>query len=88
MDTELTLHVSLQIILIYGDVMDTNSHENEKPLFAYSVQGDEYGCVVFARSNVVARRNGANELGIEFGGLHPVAGCQRWTNTLVNTRSR
>ncbi|HAT7594782.1 TPA: hypothetical protein JAW44_004590 [Citrobacter werkmanii] len=54
--------------------MDTNSHEDEKPLLAYSVQGYEYGCVVFARSNVVARRNGANELGIEFG---QVTSCRR-----------
>ena len=38
-------------------------------LRAYSVQGYETGCVVFAPSNVVARRNGANELDIPFEGV-------------------
>ena len=37
-----------------------------KELKAYYVQGDEYGTVAFARSNVVARRNGANELDEQF----------------------
>ena len=41
---------------------------------AYSVQGDEHGCVVFAEHNVVARREGANELNIEFG---DVESCRR-----------
>ena len=40
-----------------------------KKLRAYSVQGDETGCVVFAHSNVIARRNGANELDIPFEGI-------------------
>lgn len=35
-------------------------------LKAYHVQGDEYGVIRFAKSNVVARREGANELGEEF----------------------
>lgn len=35
-------------------------------LKAYSVQGDEYGCIRFAASNVVARREGAVELDTEF----------------------
>lgn len=33
---------------------------------AYHVQGDEYGVIRFASSNVVARREGANELDEEF----------------------
>lgn len=37
-----------------------------KPLKAYSVQGNEYGVIEFARHSVVARRNGANELDIAF----------------------
>ncbi|BCP56229.1 hypothetical protein K32_48460 [Kaistia sp. 32K] len=36
------------------------------PLKAYSVQGSEYGTITFARHAVVARRDGANELNIEF----------------------
>lgn len=35
-------------------------------LKAYHVQGDEYGVIRFASSNVVARREGANELDEEF----------------------
>ena len=35
-------------------------------LRAYSVQSDETGCVVFAASGVVARREGAQELGCDF----------------------
>lgn len=35
-------------------------------LKAYHVQGDEYGVIRFANSNVVARRQGANELEEEF----------------------
>lgn len=34
---------------------------------AYFVQGDEYGVAVFATCNVVARREGANELDEHFG---------------------
>lgn len=33
---------------------------------AYFVQGDEYGVAVFATCNVVARREGANELDEQF----------------------
>lgn len=36
------------------------------PIKAYSVQGNEYGVIEFARYSVVARRQGANELNIEF----------------------
>ncbi|WP_395605031.1 hypothetical protein [Pseudomonas sp. B16120] len=43
-------------------------------LKAYSVQGNEYGVVTFALSGVVARREGANELNIEFG---QVESCRR-----------
>ncbi|HHA1396910.1 TPA: hypothetical protein ACOEOW_003890 [Enterobacter hormaechei subsp. xiangfangensis] len=35
-------------------------------LKAYHVQGDEYGVIRFAKSNVAARREGANELEEEF----------------------
>lgn len=43
-------------------------------LKAYSVQGNEYGVITFARFNVVARREGANELNIEFS---DVESCRR-----------
>ena len=43
-------------------------------LKAYSVQGDEYGTVVFAKHSVVARREGANELSIDF---EDVESCTR-----------
>lgn len=43
-------------------------------LKAYSVQGNEYGVIAFASSNVVARREGANELNIEFS---DVESCRR-----------
>lgn len=56
------------------DGMTTDVQENEKPLLAYNVQGDEYGCVVFASSNVVARRVGAGELDVEFS---QVTSCRR-----------
>ncbi|EEW1783257.1 MULTISPECIES: hypothetical protein [Escherichia] len=39
---------------------------NIQVLKAYYVQGDEYGIIRFATSNVVARREGANELEEEF----------------------
>lgn len=42
---------------------------------AYSVQGNEYGTVVFAKHSVVARREGANELNIEF---EDVESCRRF----------
>ena len=43
-------------------------------LKAYSVQGNEYGVIAFAHCNVVARREGANELNIEFS---DVESCRR-----------
>lgn len=43
-------------------------------LKAYSVQGNEYGVIAFASCNVVARREGANELNIEFS---DVESCRR-----------
>ena len=43
-------------------------------LKAYSVQGNEYGVITFATCNVVARREGANELNIEFS---DVESCRR-----------
>lgn len=52
------------------------SSESNKlqPLKAYSVQGNEYGCITFARSGVAARREGANELNIDF---EEVESCRR-----------
>lgn len=38
-------------------------------LKAYHVQGDEYGIIRFATSNVVARREGAQELEEDFSGI-------------------
>lgn len=38
-------------------------------LKAFHIQGDEYGIVRFATSNVVARREGAQELEEEFSGI-------------------
>ena len=40
--------------------------EQMKVMKAFHVQGDEYGVVVFANSNVVARREGALELDEQF----------------------
>lgn len=54
--------------------MDKTAQSVKKQLLAYSVQGDEYGCVIFARSNVIARREGASELGIEF---RDITSCRR-----------
>lgn len=47
---------------------------NTKPLKAYQVQGDEYGCIVFATNSATARREGGNELSLEFG---EVESCRR-----------
>lgn len=44
-------------------------NKSEKTPVAYFVQGDEYGVPVFATSNVVARREGANELDEPFGAV-------------------
>lgn len=38
----------------------------DKKMRAYQVQGYEYGVIVYAVSNVIARRQGASELGEEF----------------------
>lgn len=46
----------------------------DRPMKAYSVQGNEHGVIEFARHSVVARRNGAAELGIEF---EDVESCRR-----------
>ena len=43
-------------------------------LKAYNVQGNEYGVIEFATSGVAARRQGANELSIEFA---DVESCRR-----------
>jgi hypothetical protein len=41
---------------------------------AYQVQGDEYGCIVFATNSATARREGGNELNLEF---EEVESCRR-----------
>lgn len=45
-----------------------------KPLKAYSVQEEESGLIVFATSGIAARREGANELSVEF---KDVISCNR-----------
>lgn len=45
-----------------------------KPLVAYSVQADEYGCIRFARSGAQARREGANEMDIDW---EAIVSCRR-----------
>lgn len=47
---------------------------NDKKIKAYQVQGDEYGCIVFATNSATARREGGNELGLEF---EEVESCRR-----------
>ncbi|QYJ79401.1 hypothetical protein [Shewanella acanthi] len=47
---------------------------NTKPLKAYQVQGDEYGCIVFATNSATARRIGGRELDLEF---NEVESCRR-----------
>jgi hypothetical protein len=41
---------------------------------AYQVQGDEYGCIVFATNSATARREGGRELDLEF---DEVGSCRR-----------
>ena len=45
-----------------------------KPLVAYSVQADEYGCIRFARNGAQARRQGAAEMDIEW---EDIISCRR-----------
>ena len=52
----------------------SKGNREQRKLKAYSVQGDEFGTVVFATCGVVARREGANELNIEF---QDVESCRR-----------
>lgn len=42
-------------------------------LRAYNVQSDDFGCVVFAKSGIEARRNGANELDLD---LSEIVSCR------------
>lgn len=48
--------------------------EKIKSLKAYQVQGDEYGCIVFATNSATARREGGRELDLEF---NEVETCRR-----------
>lgn len=45
-----------------------------KPLKAYSVQGSDEGTIVFAHHSIVARREGANELNLDF---DQIESCRR-----------
>ncbi len=54
--------------------MQVTERTINKELKAFSVQADEYGCIVFATSGVVARREGANELDTEF---ESIQSCRR-----------
>lgn len=44
------------------------------PMLAFTVKAEEFGCVVFAKSHMAARRLGANDMSIEF---ESVESCQR-----------
>lgn len=43
-----------------------------KPMRAFDVQAREYGVIVFARHAVVARRHGADDLGVDFEDIESV----------------
>ncbi|MGL4457274.1 MAG: hypothetical protein ACRCUB_02595 [Plesiomonas shigelloides] len=57
----------------------------EKPLKAYSVQGYEYGCIVFATNSATARREGANQIDCEW---EDIESCRRapWADAYVQDR--
>lgn len=56
-----------------------------KPLKAYSVQGYENGCIVFASNSATARRNGAGELGCDW---EDIETCRRasWADSYAQDR--
>ena len=56
-----------------------------KPLKAYSVQGYEHGCIVFASNSATARRNGAGELGCDW---EDIESCRRapWADSYAQDR--
>lgn len=56
-----------------------------KPLKAYSVQGNEYGCIVFATNSATARREGANQIDCEW---EDIESCRRapWADAYVQER--
>ena len=56
-----------------------------KRLVAYSVQGYEYGCIVFASNSATARRNGASELGCDW---EDIESCRRasWADSYAQDR--
>lgn len=62
-----------------------NEGTNAKPLKAYSVQGDEYGCIVFATNSATARREGANQIDCEW---EDVESCRRapWADAYAQER--
>jgi hypothetical protein len=52
---------------------------------AYQVQGDEYGCIVFATNSATARREGGRELDLEFS---EVESCRRaqWADEYADAK--
>lgn len=56
-----------------------------KRLVAYSVQGYEHGCIVFASNSATARRNGASELGCDW---EDIESCRRasWADSYAQDR--
>lgn len=48
--------------------------KSNSELKAFSVQADEFGCIRFAKNHVTARREGANELDVEFSSI---VSCRR-----------
>lgn len=56
-----------------------------KPLKAYSVQGYEYGCIVFATNSATARREGANQIDYEW---EDIESCRRapWADAYAQER--
>ena len=59
------------------------TEQQDKRLVAYSVQGSENGCIVFASNSASARRQGAGELGCDW---EDIESCRRaqWADEYVN----
>lgn len=62
--------------LVHSDAVGVSvpSEPVVKPLRAYSVQTEEYGCVRFARSGAQARREGASEMDVDW---ESIESCRR-----------
>lgn len=61
------------------------TEQQDKRLVAYSVQGYEHGCIVFASNSASARRQGAGELGCDW---EDIESCRRaqWADEYVDER--